>query len=79
MLLFEDPEFQLFTNNIVESSNRTLNNHYLGNVKSFNSFRNAIDNILEIYSGSKRKYYSEEFSLTQALVYFVKNNNINYR
>ena len=64
MLLFEDPEFQLFTNNIVESSNRTLNNHYLGNVKSFNSFRNDIYSIAEIYSGSKRKYYSEKFSVT---------------
>ena len=57
MLLFEDPEFLFFINNIVESCNRTLNNHYLDNVKSFNSFRNTIDNIVEIYSGSKRKYF----------------------
>ena len=76
MLLFEDPELLFFTNNIVESCNRTLNKHYLGNVKSFNSFRNAIDNIVEIYSGSKRKYYSKEFSVTQAIIYYVKNNNI---
>ena len=52
------------------------NNHYLGNVKSFNSFRNTIDNIVEIYSGSKRKYNSKEFSVTQAIVYYIKNNNI---
>ena len=77
MLLFEDPELLFFTNNIVESCNRTINNLYLGNVKSFNSFRNAIDNILEIYSTSKRKYNSVEFSIIQAIIYYVKNNNIN--
>lgn len=75
MLLFEEPEFLLFTNNNIESCNRTLNIHYLGNVKQFNSFRDSIDNIVEIYSGSKRKYYSEEFSVTHVLVYFDKNNN----
>ena len=75
-LLYEDVNLLFFTNNIVESCNRTLNNHYIGNIKSFQNFKNSINDLVEIYSKSKRKYISNEFSVTQALAYHIKITKI---
>ena len=61
LLLFEDNEILFFTNNIVETCNRSLNNHYIGNIKSFNNFKNSINDLIEIYSRTNRKYKENLF------------------
>lgn len=69
-------KFLFFTNNIVETCNRSLNNHYIGNIKSFNNFRNSINDLIEIYSKTNRKYKENLFSVTKAIAYYAKNNKI---
>ena len=58
LLLYEDIDLLFFTNNIVEFYNRKLNNLYIGNIKSFHNFKNSINDLVEVYSKSKRKYIS---------------------
>ena len=44
-LLYEDVDLLFFINNKIESCNRTLNNHYIGNIKSFHNFKNYINDL----------------------------------
>ena len=59
-----------FTNNIVESTNRTINVHYGGNVKSFLSFKNFIKELLDIFN-KKKAYQENKLSVTRALAFYT--------
>ena len=45
----DNEQIYFFTNNIVESTNRTINLHYGGNIKSVLNFKNCISELIEIF------------------------------
>lgn len=72
-----DIEKKFFTNNFVESCNRTLNMHYVGGTKTFLHFEKAINDIIEIYKNNS-EYKSPKISITRSLNYYsIKNMDIN--
>ena len=60
-----------FTNNIVESFNRTLNKKYIGACKTLFNFRNAIKDIISFYN-AKTIYQEKKISITKGLEFYVK-------
>ena len=73
---FDDNDTLFFTNNVVESSNRTLNKLFIGSIKTVSLFEYIINQIINLYENVHKIYIQPKFSVTNALNYYVKNNNI---
>ena len=48
LINLNDNNLYLFTNNTVESSNRTINMHFTINIKSILSFKNSINKFIDL-------------------------------
>ena len=70
-----DINHYFFTNNICESTNRTLNMNYKGACKSILSFEIAVKNLIKLYD-EKKPYVEDNFSKSRALAYFVTTHEI---
>ena len=70
-----DIDYLFLTNNIVESTNRTLNINYIGSCKSFNNFEYSIHELFNIFK-NKKPYVVPNMSTTRALAFYAKTNNI---
>ena len=70
-------EKKFFTNNFVESCNRTLNQHYIGGIKTFLHFEKAIFDLIDLYQADK-EYKESKFNITRSLSFYaLKNENVN--
>ena len=76
-LFYNDNQLLFFTNNVVESCNRSLNSFYIGGIKNFSLFEYSINQIINLYEKNHNSYKQPKFSVTNAVNYFIKNNNIN--
>lgn len=63
----------LYTNNIVESFNRTLNKKYVGCCKTIYNFKNAIKDVIYLYN-SNNIYKDRRCCITKALEYCIKSS-----
>ena len=71
-----DNDIFFFTNNICESTNRSLNINYIGGCNSFLNFYKAITDLIFIFE-NKDSYDENKLSITRAINYYVtKNKNI---
>ena len=70
----EDENIYFFTNNIVESTNRTINLHHGGNIKSILSFKNCIIELLGIFN-KKKVYQNNKLSITRALAFYTNKDD----
>ena len=66
-----DLNHYFFTNNICESTNRTLNMNYKGACKSILSFENAILSLIKLYE-NKKKYVDFTFSVSRAIAFILQ-------
>ena len=66
---------KFYTNNITESFNKNLNTKYVGGAKTFFHFKKALFDILDLYK-EHREYKNRYISITRALAFQCKNNNI---
>ena len=64
-----------FTNNLLESTNRTININYVGISKSFYNFEHAIFELFKIFD-TKKNYQNPTISTSRAIAYYLKNNRI---
>ena len=71
-----DINHYFFTNNICESSNRTLNHNYKGVCKTLFSFEGAIKKLILLYE-NKPKYKDYNFSSSRAIAHYINQNEIN--
>ena len=76
-LASEGNDTLFFTNNVVESSNRTINKLFIGAIKNVSLFEYTINQFINLYENQHKKYISPQFSVTNAINYYVKNTNIN--
>ena len=65
-----------FTNNVVESSNRTINKLFIGAIKNVSLFEYTINQFIDLYEYEHKQYLPPKFSVTNAINYYVKNANI---
>ena len=68
-----DGEIYFFTNNISESTNRSLNINYVGGCNTFFNFCKALNELILIFE-NKEVYNENKFSITRALNYYVINH-----
>jgi len=68
-----DNQILFYTNNIVESFNKTLNKKYLGYCKIIYNFKNAFKDIIYPYN-SNNTYKDRRCCITKALEYYAKSN-----
>ena len=66
-----DDKILFYTNNIVESFNRTLNKKYVGMYKTIFNYKNALIDIISFYN-LKNIYQERRCSLTRTLEDYVK-------
>ena len=65
-----DNEIYFFTNNISESTNRTLNINYVGGCHSFFNFLKALSDLINIFE-NKETYDENKLSITRAINYYI--------
>mgnify|MGYP002624394402 CR=1 FL=1 len=71
----DDNNIIFYTNNIVESCNRTLNSKFIRICKTLYHFKKAIRDLIDIYD--KHPVYQEKkLCITRALEHYVKRNEI---
>lgn len=76
-LCFHENDILFFTNNIVESANRSINSFYICSIKNFSLFEKSTYDIIDLYEHKHKRYNQPKFSVTKAINYYVKNTNIN--
>ena len=55
-LSYKDNDTLFFTNNVVESSNRTFNNFFIGSIKNVSIFENTLNQIIDLYENDHKCY-----------------------
>ena len=69
-----NPDLYFYTNNILESTNRTLNAHYIGLTKDFYTFSRSILELMDLFK-TKDVYEDKYCSITRALAYYAHKND----
>lgn len=73
MMLIDNPNIIFYTNNLVKSTNRTLNNKYRGICKTFCNFEYAIYELID-YFEKKMVYKEKQINMTKALSIYTRQN-----